>query len=151
MKWAGLAARVVLGSVLIFSGGSKRAQPVEEFAVVVESYGILPADASQSAAAVLPWVELFLGFALVFGYFTPLSSAAAGGLFCVFLLALISTKARGIELPNCGCFGGGVHMPTWVTMMMDSVLLLLSAVAFKFGGLALSLDKWAEPGYTQRA
>lgn len=151
MKWAGLVARLILGGVLIFSGASKRAQPVEEFAVVVESYGILPPDPSQSAAAVLPWVELFVGFALVFGYFTPLASAGAGALLAIFLLALISTKARGIELPNCGCFGAGLHVPAWVTMTMDSLLLIDAGVAFKFGSQALSLDNWAAPGYTGRA
>jgi len=151
MKWAGLVARIVLGSVLIFAGASKRAAPVEEFAVVIESYDVLPADAAQSAAALLPWAELFVGFALIFGWLTKWSSASAGGLFVAFLLALTSTKVRGIELPNCGCFGAGLHLPTWATMAMDAFLLLDAAVAFKFGESAFSLDNWAEGRYTQRA
>jgi uncharacterized membrane protein YphA (DoxX/SURF4 family) len=151
MKLAGLIARLILGSVLVFAGASKRAAPVEEFAVVIESYDILPTDAAQSAAALLPWAELFVGFALIFGYFTQASAAAAGAMFTGFLLALISTKARGIELPNCGCFGAGFHMPMAATITMDAALLLDAAFAFKFGAQALSLDNWASPRYTERA
>lgn len=151
MKWAGLAARLILGSVLVFAGASKRAAPVEEFSVVIESYDILPSDAAQSAAALLPWAELFVGFALIFGYFTQISAAVAGAMFTGFLLALISTKARGIELPNCGCFGSGFHAPLWVTIAMDAVLLADAAFAFKYGALGASLDNWAGPRYTERA
>jgi uncharacterized membrane protein YphA (DoxX/SURF4 family) len=147
-SWAGLAARVILGGVLIFAGASKTAAPVEEFAVVIESYDVLPTDAAQGAAALLPWFELALGFSLVFGYLTKPASAAAGALFGAFLLALLSTKVRGIELPNCGCFGASFHAPTWVTMIMDALLLCDAAVAFAYGSRRLSLDNWADPRYT---
>jgi uncharacterized membrane protein YphA (DoxX/SURF4 family) len=151
MRWAGLAARLVLGLVLVFAGASKRASPVEEFSVVIESYDILPADASQSVAALLPWAELLIGFSLIFGFFTAPAAAAAGALFGGFLAALLSTKARGINLPNCGCFGAGFHMPLGATMTMDALLLVAAGLAFKHGAGAFSLDKWSGPRYTERA
>lgn len=146
--WAGLAARLILGGVLIFAGASKTAGPTEEFAVVIESYDVLPTDASQTAAAFLPWLELALGYALVFGWLTKPAAGAAGALLAAFLLAMLSTKARGIELPNCGCFGAGFHAPLWVTMSMDALLLAGAFAAFKGGASLLSLDNWADGRYT---
>ena len=148
--WLGLAARVVLGAVLIVSGATKTSAPKEEFAVVIEAYDLVPADAAQTLSALLPWAELTLGFALVFGFLTPLSSAAGGLMMLVFIGAILSTKARGIELPNCGCFGGKIHPPPLVTAAIDAVLVILAAAAWRFGGERLSLDNWAGQGYTGR-
>jgi uncharacterized membrane protein YphA (DoxX/SURF4 family) len=147
-RWLGLAARLALGGVLVFAGFHKTAAPSEEFAVIIEAYGLVSSDAAQSLAVFLPWVELLVGFALLFGWMTQIAAAAGGAMFAGFLLALGSTLARGIELPNCGCFGGGVHMPVPATMAMDAALLACAAAAFLYGAGTLSLDKWADARYT---
>ena len=141
--WAGLLARLALGSVLIAAGASKTSAPPEEFAVVIEAYDIVPVDAAQSLSALLPWAELLLGFSLVFGFLTPYACLSAAALLAAFLLVLLSTKVRHIQLPNCGCFGTSVHLPTTATMMMDALLLLATTVAFRHGAAKLSLDGWA--------
>jgi uncharacterized membrane protein YphA (DoxX/SURF4 family) len=141
--WLGLAARLILAGVFIVSGSSKRAAPPEEFAVVIESYDIVPTDAARGIAAILPWVELLVGFSLLFGYFTPQASLAAGAMFLAFVVALLSTKVRGINLPNCGCFGGRFHPSPMTTAAMDSVLAVLSYVSLRHGGKRLSLDNWS--------
>jgi uncharacterized membrane protein YphA (DoxX/SURF4 family) len=150
LAWAGLAARVALGLTLVFAGASKRAVPVEEFAVVIDAYAVVSPDAAQSIAALLPWAELLLGFSLLGGFMTPFAGAAAGALFVGFLGALLSTKARGFELPNCGCFGSNIHMSTSVTMAMDAILLACAVLAARYGRRRLSLDNWSSQGYTGR-
>jgi len=151
-KWAvlGLIARLAIGGVLIVAGASKLSSPPEEFAVVIESYELVSPDAAQSLAALMPWGELVLGFALVFGFWTPAASIAAGAMFVTFIGAILSTKARGIELPNCGCFGGSFHPRPTVTMLMDVGLLLAAYAAFFHGSRLWSLDNWAEGRYTPR-
>jgi putative oxidoreductase len=143
---AGLAARLILGAVFLFAGAQKAAGPVEEFAVIISGYGLLPPGMTMGAAAVIPWLEVFLGLSLMAGYFTREAAAALGALSASFILALLSVKLRGYELPNCGCFGGGIHLTMWQAMALDAALLACAAAAFKAGSARLSLDRWAEEG-----
>lgn len=145
----GALGRVVLGAVLVYAGATKAAGPSEEFAMVIANYRLLPPDMVLTVASFMPWAEVFLGWALVLGVFVPHAAAAAGGLFSVFLFALLSVLARGIQLPNCGCFGGDWHFTVPQTLLLDSCLLALCWAAFRHGR-SLSLDKWAERGYTPR-
>ena len=149
-KWAvvGLIARLAIGGVLIVAGASKLSAPPEEFAVVIESYELVSPDAAQTLAAFMPWCELILGFALILGYFTSAASAAAGAMLATFVGAIVSTKARGIDLPNCGCFGGSFHPKPTETLAMDLVLLLAAYAAYFHGSRLWSLDNWAERRYT---
>lgn len=144
----GLLGRLLAGSVLVYAGATKAAGPSEEFALVISYYQILPRDMTLSMAALLPWLEVLTGWALLLGASTRYAAAAAGGLFGAFLLALASTLARGIALPNCGCFGDGLHFTVPQALAFDSCLLGLSWLAFRSGGKVLSLDRWASGGYT---
>lgn len=146
----GLAGRLVAGGVLVYAGATKAAGPTEEFALVISYYNILPRDMLMSTAAFLPWGELLIGWALVLGVCTRWAAAAAGGLFGFFLLALASTLARGIALPNCGCFGDGIHFTVPQALAFDSLMLALCWCAWQAGRARLSLDNWVEPGYTPR-
>lgn len=149
--WAGLAARVLLGCVLVFSGASKRAAPPEEFQVVIEAYDLVPLDAARTLSRFLPWIELAVGFSLLLGFETQLAALAGGAMMATFVAAILSTKARGMELPNCGCFGGRISLPPLVTAGVDTLLIAAAALAFKAGRERLSLDNWASGGYTERA
>ena len=143
---AGLAARLIVGAVFLIAGAQKAAGPVEEFAVVISGYGILPPDMTTGAAAVIPWLEVFFGLSLAAGYFTRQAAATLGALSASFILALLSVKLRGYDLPNCGCFGGGIHLTMWQAMALDAALLGGASAAFKAGKERLSLDRWAEEG-----
>jgi len=146
----GLIARLLVGGVLIYAGATKAAGPSEEFAIIIGSYDILPREMIMTAAAFLPWVELVLGWSLVLGVRLREAAACAGALFGTFLLALASVKAKGIQLPNCGCFGDAVHFTPLQACLFDSVLLGLTWLAWK-APAPLSLDSWTEGGYTPPA
>ncbi|MDP3543819.1 MAG: MauE/DoxX family redox-associated membrane protein [Elusimicrobiota bacterium] len=144
----GLAARLLVGAVLVYAGATKAAGPAEEFAIVIGSYDFLPRDMVLTVATFLPWVELLLGWALILGFRLKAVAAACGALFAVFLLTLLSVKAKGIELPNCGCFGDGIHLTLTQGLFADSALAALCWLAWKSAPARLSLDSWAEGGYT---
>ncbi len=149
--WLGLAARVAVGLVLVVSGTMKSASPPEEFAMIIGYYNLsfVSPDFALSLAFFLPWFELLLGYALITGYFTRHASVAAAALLACFCGALLSVKARGIELPNCGCFGvRGFHPSPTVTLCMDLCLLVAAYLAFTRGRTSPSLDNWAEGSYT---
>jgi uncharacterized membrane protein YphA (DoxX/SURF4 family) len=143
---AALAARVLIGAVLIYAGASKAAAPVEEFATVVQSYGILGSDMSLSTAAVLPWLELVVGWALLLGVQTRAAATAAAALFAVFLTALGSALLRKIPLPNCGCYGDGLHFSTGHAFLLDCGLAALCALCWSAGPGPASVDAWVERG-----
>lgn len=144
--WVGLAARVILGLIMAVSGTLKASSPVEEFAVVVESYNILPDAMIVTTAQFLPWLELFLGVALAAGYLTRQAAAGAGVMLLAFIFALFSTQLRGIHLPNCGCFGHGIHLSTAQALLFDSFLTGLAFLSYKKGAAKLSLDNWIHSG-----
>jgi uncharacterized membrane protein YphA (DoxX/SURF4 family) len=146
--FAGVAARVLVGAVLVYAGATKAAGPAEEFAIVIGSYDLLPRDMVLTAATFLPWVEILVGWSLILGLRLRASAAAAGALFAAFLFALLTVKAKGIELPNCGCFGDGVHLSLTQGLLFDAVLSGLCWLAWRSAPAPLSLDSWTEGGYT---
>lgn len=144
-----LLARLVVGGVLIYAGAGKAAGPSEEFALVIANYRLLPRDMVMTVAAFLPWAEVLLGWALVLGVLTRAAAAGAAALFGLFLLSLLSVLARGLQLPNCGCFGDSIHFTVPQALAFDALMLGLCALALRHGR-ALSLDNWVERGYTPR-
>jgi uncharacterized membrane protein YphA (DoxX/SURF4 family) len=146
---AGLAARVIVGAILVYAGAAKAAAPAEEFAIVIGSYDVLPREMVLTAATFLPWVEILVGWSLILGLRLRAAAACAGALFASFLFALVSVKAKGIQLPNCGCFGDGIHLTIAQGLLFDSALASLCWLAWRSAPARLSLDSWAEGGYTQ--
>ncbi|MDX6768628.1 MAG: MauE/DoxX family redox-associated membrane protein [Elusimicrobiota bacterium] len=145
----GAAGRVIVGAILVYAGAAKAAGPTEEFALIISYYQLLPRDMVMTVASFLPWLEVLVGWALLLGVSRRAAATAAGALFGGFLVALLSVLARGIELPNCGCFGDSVHFTIPQALLFDSVMLALSWAALLHGG-AFSLDKWVDGGYTPR-
>lgn len=143
---AGLAARVAVGAILVYAGASKAGSPAEEFALVIQSYDVVPLGFALPLAGLLPWLEMLVGWALVLGVETTAAAAIAGAMFAVFLAALGSVVARGIPIPNCGCFGDTMHFTPRQALLFDSIMGALSWTAFRFGEGPLSLDSWSKRG-----
>jgi uncharacterized membrane protein YphA (DoxX/SURF4 family) len=145
---AGVAARLIVGGVLVYAGALKAGGPSEEFALVIANYQFVSPDMSQTLAVFLPWVEIALGWSLILGFRKREASLGALGLFGCFLLALATVQAKGIELPNCGCFGDAIHFTPGQAFLFDAVMAALCAAAWLALPSALSLDSWTEGGYT---
>ena len=142
----GVAARLLVGAVFLFSGLHKAAAPAEEFMVVLEGYQILPAPHIGLFARLIPWLEVVAGLFLLAGNCTRAAAAACAALSAAFFGALLSTQARGIELANCGCFGTSVHLERWQAMLLDAAMLALAVAAWRWGARSLSVDRWVEGG-----
>ncbi|MBI4386282.1 MAG: DoxX family membrane protein [Elusimicrobia bacterium] len=141
-----VAARIAVGAVFIWGGFQHAVNPPEEFAVVMESYYILPPSYLIPLATFLPWAELWLGAFLIAGYKTRLSATGIAAMLLVFEIALISAKARGIPLQHCGCFGSSLRLPPEATIALDIVLLGCAWAAFRNGRDRWSLDDWISAG-----
>lgn len=101
----GLVARLVLGGVLIVSGGLKVTSPAVS-ARAVRAFQILPFDVAGYVGYALPILEVLVGLLLIVGLFTRASAAVGGLLMVAFVIGITSAWIRGLSI-DCGCFGGG--------------------------------------------
>lgn len=139
-------ARVFVGAVLVYAGASKAAAPAEEFALVIGAYDVIPTSMSLPLAGLLPWIELIVGWALILGVQARMAAVAAGAMTTMFLVAIGSVLARGIPIPNCGCFGEAMHFTPGHAFLFDSLLAALCWIVFTAEPDPLSLDSWSQRG-----
>ena len=142
---AALAARLLVGAAFLFSGVEKAASGPAEFAVVIEAYRLVPDSLLLPMAALLPWLEAFLGMCLLSGYALPATFAAAAAFLSLFIVAIASTLLRKIPLESCGCFGGAIHLSPPQALTLDCALFSASLWARR-RATPLALDGWIARG-----
>ncbi|MGY1855444.1 MauE/DoxX family redox-associated membrane protein [Modestobacter sp. SYSU DS0290] len=133
--WLATAARLLLGVVLVVAGGLKLPDPAAAERAV-RAYRLLPETLVAPVAFGLPVLEIAVGLALLAGVFLRTAAVAAAVLMLVFLAAVGSAWARGLQI-DCGCFGGGGAVAAGQTrypgeVARDAGLLLV----------ALALARW---------
>jgi putative oxidoreductase len=96
-----------VGVLLVVSGALKTANP-HEFLEVVLRYDVLPPLGATGIAMSLPWIEVVVVGALLFGRVAvPAALLSAAALGIAFLIAQASVMIRGINVP-CGCLGASL-------------------------------------------
>jgi uncharacterized membrane protein YphA (DoxX/SURF4 family) len=103
--WAATAARLLLGVVLVVAGVLKLPDPAAAERAV-RAYRLLPEALVGPVAFGLPVVEIAIGLALLAGVLVRSAALATAVLMAVFVAAVGSAWARGLQI-DCGCFGGG--------------------------------------------
>lgn len=127
-KWLTLFYRIFLGGLFIFTGAVKL-QDIKLLSVnAVYEYGILPIEPVNLAAAfgyALPFLELFVGIALLLGVLTKLASLGGGLLGLSFSIgeAIVLLQGRNID---CGCFGGVIDTLVAQTFYLSLAIVILA-------------------------
>jgi uncharacterized membrane protein YphA (DoxX/SURF4 family) len=101
-KYFQTTLRIILGIVFIYASAGKLFN-AEDFAKAILRYEFLPLYFVNLMAIIMPWVEFFTGVLLIIGIFKKASSIIASISLIVFLIALTSAFARGLDI-SCGCF-----------------------------------------------
>ncbi|UCC38307.1 MAG: DoxX family membrane protein [Candidatus Aminicenantes bacterium] len=127
-KFVLFAFRFVVGGIFIWAGLLKIFEPLG-FAQDIANYRVFPQGVSFFLALILPWIEVICGAFLIFGIFRGASALLLSGLLSVFLVLIILTILRGIDI-DCGCFGGLNRKLDYKLILMDSVLLFFSLNIF---------------------
>jgi len=93
--------RVLLCIIFLWSGISKLMAP-KEFAVIIDSYGLIPEAWILPLAIFLPLLEMIFGLGLLL----DIKGSLAGitGLLMLFLVILGYGIRLGLDV-DCGCFG----------------------------------------------
>jgi uncharacterized membrane protein YphA (DoxX/SURF4 family) len=101
-KYLTLVFRLALGIIFVYASLDKIAYP-GDFATAIRNYKILPELITNIFAIILSWLELFCGIFLIVGLFTRASAFIISFMLVVFIIAIISGIARGLDI-SCGCF-----------------------------------------------
>jgi uncharacterized membrane protein YphA (DoxX/SURF4 family) len=134
-KWTaveqlGPAARMSLRfffAILLAVTGVAKLLDMAGFADVVRSYQSLPDILVPPSAWLLAVGELVLAAWLLARYRTRLAAVLVVALHLMYLGWLLAALLRGLQLPNCGCFGVFWARPlTWFSPLEDLALVLLA-------------------------
>lgn len=135
-KYLQIGIRIILGAVFVYASVGKLFRP-EDFAKAILRYEFLPIYFVNITAIVMPWIEFFTGILLILGIFKKASSMLASISLVMFLIALTSAFARGLDI-NCGCFSleetsskGDI-----IYRIAEDILMLIGAViVYKFSDM----------------
>ena len=148
--WAATAARLLLGGVFVVAGALKLPDPSAAVRAV-RAYRLLPEALVGPVAFGLPVVEIAVGLALLAGVFVRTAALAAAVLMAVYIAAVGSAWARGLQI-DCGCFGGGGQVAAGRTaypgeVARDVGLLLVALALARWPASRLALGGRAEMEY----
>ncbi|MBC8216343.1 MAG: DoxX family membrane protein [Candidatus Marinimicrobia bacterium] len=96
-----LFARFVVGGIFLYASFDKIANP-GAFARSIENYHMLPFGLENMVAIILPWIEFFVGLALIFGFLIDGAALISMGMMMFFIIAITSAILRGYNI-DCGC------------------------------------------------
>ncbi len=120
------AARWLLAIVFLAASAPKLWR-LEDFAIAVHNYQLLPAWLVGAAAVVLPGIEAAAGVALFFKHWRAPAAWLAVGLCCAFVVAVAAAIVRGLDI-ECGCFSAFVHRQVGYGLLAQDLALLALAV-----------------------
>jgi putative oxidoreductase len=120
--------RCLIGALLLWAAVSKLANPTDFLGSIYAYQLPLPRAWQQTAAVVLPWVELLCGVLLLINAWTDTALVMVTFLFVVFVLATGQAWARGLEI-SCGCFNLKIF---GLNESAPGLVKFLESVAFAF-------------------
>jgi putative oxidoreductase len=140
-KFVLLGLRLVIGGIFIWASVFKIAEP-GEFAKGIYNYRMMPEAAINLMAIVMPWLELICGVLLIIGPGLRGSALLIGFMLLVFIVAISSAIARGLDI-DCGCFkvGDGGRIVGLKTLIEDVLMLIGVGIILAFGGPSFSLKR----------
>ena len=121
------AVRSLLAAVFVVAGAAKLAAPGATAASVAGLLSVLgmaaPGELARLVAAVLPWLELSVGAAVLTPWLWRGGIVLCAALLAGFSLLIAAAWTAGAT-GDCGCFGpGSATHPAW-TLARNAVLLL---------------------------
>jgi uncharacterized membrane protein YphA (DoxX/SURF4 family) len=123
--------RLALAAVFLYAGFVKM-RDVVAFAGHVAAYELLPYAANYLVAVMLPYVEFLAGVLLLLNARVRPALVAIGGMTLVFMVALTSVLARGLDI-DCGCFdpSGGQDVTAAMALWRDVGLMVLVVLCWR--------------------
>ncbi len=125
LAWIELLLRWSIGLAFVLASIHKIAHP-GDFAQIVYSYQLFPADTINLIAIVMPFVELITGLALLAGVYPRAAATIVNGLLVAFMFIIAVNLMRGHNF-DCGCFPtfiSRLYTDSPVNMLIRNAVLL---------------------------
>lgn len=130
-----LLLRLIVAGVFLYAGVMKiwdfrhGQSATPDFTVAIQHFELLPnPDLAVLLAVYLPWLEVTAALTLFVKRLALGAATAITGMTLVFLGAILSAWARGLDI-SCGCFGKEAVATNYPSLVIRDVLLLAAALA----------------------
>ena len=125
--------RIAIGFLFLISGSLKFSD-LKGFFITVVKYNILKGKLAKVSAYSLPFVEVLVGFALLFKIYPIYSYSLALMLVLISTGGVVYAYFKNNRLDNCGCYGTKIKIPigpkkiieNMVTIILLTYLLILA-------------------------
>ena len=116
-------------AAILLATGIGKALDVQGFVDVLMTYQMLADWMLYPVALAMIVIELSLSLWLFSGYFLVWGAFASLGLHIIFSCVASIAYLRGLDIPNCGCFGVFLARPLdgW-TIVEDLVMVAISGL-----------------------
>ena len=120
--------RITMGIVFIYASYSKILDPTA-FSQNIHNYGVTPLFIENIIALTLPWVELLIGFGLIFNikYNTCVDISIC--LMMIFIILILQAYLRGKSI-DCGCFSNDLSPQEWAEKRWDMLKRIFEDIVF---------------------
>ena len=132
-----LAIRIFLGLLFLAAGIPKLGATLQTLAAIYSYQIVLPDWLASAIAHLLPWVEIAIGMALLFGLFMPVTLVATASVLITFTVLTAQAWWRELDM-DCGCIDfsalhpalAALSTPGGATMRNIILLALTGLLAF---------------------
>lgn len=102
---------------------------LSEFAHMVYNYRMLPVPLVNLVAFSLPGIEALGALCLLTGVWVKPGSLMLSGFQMIFVVGMVQAMLRGLNI-QCGCFVGIDETVSLLTILRDSILLVVLLLIF---------------------
>ena len=121
-----IVLRYFIASVLIFTGLGKLLD-IPGFVLVLKTYQAIPEWGLYPVAVGTTLFELRVSEWLLRDKTLRLGSVASLFLHLIFTLWAMTTLLRGINVPNCGCFGVFLARPLTIWTVVEDLVMIIAS------------------------
>lgn len=142
-----LFIRTFLGLLFLAAGIPKIGATLQTLAAIYSYQIVLPDWLALAMAHLLPWVEVALGIALLFGLYMPVTLVATASVLVAFTVLTAQAWWRELDI-DCGCIDftalhpalAALGTPGGATLRNIVLLALTGLLAFLLRGRAKAND-----------
>ena len=137
--------RLLIGAVLLASALGK-SMDLSGFVDVLVTYRLFPDGFLLPLALMLTGIEWVLAAWMLAGWHLATGALIVLSLNGMYAMGLVITLFRGLDLPNCGCYGVFFAQPLrWYSPLEDLVLIgICYALHISAKRSETTLDKFSE-------
>ena len=120
--------RLILAFIFVLSSIEKLKDPYA-FALFVDAYQVFPDWIVNLSTLLIPWLELFIAFGLIFKFKLRANLILFGSLMIMFTLLVVIAMIKGLDI-ECGCYGESSSKVGLVKLVENFIIILSCLILY---------------------